>query len=84
LRGNRFANPTGLVELIQKHAGTLRLRPDQKLVYLRNWDDEATRLKGVAGLLQTLVKIARAAAPDTAPVTMEPTPELRKSAISRV
>jgi transcription-repair coupling factor (superfamily II helicase) len=84
LRGNRFANPAGLVELIQKHAGTLRLRPDQKLVYLRNWDDEATRLKGVAGLLQTLVKIARAAAPDKAPVTMEPTPELRKSAISRV
>ena len=41
LRGNRFANPAGLVELIQKHAGTLRLRPDQKLVYLRNWEDEA-------------------------------------------
>ena len=41
LRDNRFANPAGLVELIQKHAGTLRLRPDQKLVYLRNWDDEA-------------------------------------------
>ncbi len=40
LRNNRFANPAGLVELIQKHAGTLRLRPDQKLVYLRNWDDE--------------------------------------------
>ncbi|HEV2188433.1 MAG TPA: transcription-repair coupling factor, partial [Stellaceae bacterium] len=32
LRGNRFANPAGLVELIQKHAGTLRLRPDQRLV----------------------------------------------------
>ena len=39
LRGNRFANPAGLVELIQRHAGTLRLRPDQKLVYLRNWED---------------------------------------------
>ena len=49
LRGNRFANPAGLVELIQKHAGTLRLRPDQRLVYLRNWDDEAARLKGVVG-----------------------------------
>src|SRR6185369_15854024 len=48
-----------LVELIQQHAGTLRLRPDHKLVYLRNWDDEATRLKGVAGLLQALVKLAR-------------------------
>jgi transcription-repair coupling factor (superfamily II helicase) len=29
LRGNRFANPAGLVELIQRHAGTLKLRPDQ-------------------------------------------------------
>src|SRR6185437_6522885 len=74
LRGNRFANPAGLVELIQRHAGTLRLRPDQKLVYLRNWDDEATRLKGVAGLMNALVKLARA---DThkAQSVAKPTPE---------
>jgi transcription-repair coupling factor (superfamily II helicase) len=82
LRGNRFANPAGLVELIQKHAGTLRLRPDQKLVYLRNWDDEVARLKGVAGLLQTLVKIARAATPDAAPMP-PPTPELRKPRVAQ-
>jgi transcription-repair coupling factor (superfamily II helicase) len=81
LRGNRFANPAGLVELIQKNAGTLRLRPDQKLVYLRNWDDEAARLKGVAGLLQTLVKIARAAAPDAA--MPPPTPTLRKPQLAQ-
>ena len=67
----------GLVELIQGHAGRLRLRPDQKLVYLRNWEDEATRLKGVTGLMQTLVKLARAAAPD-APMP-PPTPALRKA-----
>src|SRR5205085_3569732 len=54
LRGNRFANPAGLVELIQKNAGTLRLRPDQKLVYLRNWEDEKERLAGVARLMQAL------------------------------
>jgi transcription-repair coupling factor (superfamily II helicase) len=48
LRGNRFANPAGLVELIQRDAGTLKLRPDQKIVYLRNWEDEKTRLAGVA------------------------------------
>jgi len=82
LRGNRFANPAGLVELIQKHAGSLRLRPDQRLVYLRNWDDEATRLKGVTGLLQTLVKIARAATPQAAPMP-PPTPELRKPQLAR-
>jgi len=66
LRGNRFANPQGLVELIQKHSGTLRLRPDQKLVYLRNWEDEGARLKGVAGLLQALVNLARSAKEDAA------------------
>jgi transcription-repair coupling factor (superfamily II helicase) len=82
LRGNRFANPAGLVELIQKHAGRLRLRPDQKLVYLSNWDDEATRLKGVTGLMQTLVKLARAATPETAPMPA-PTPELRKPQAAR-
>jgi transcription-repair coupling factor (superfamily II helicase) len=81
LRGNRFANPAGLVELIQKHAGSLRLRPDQKLVYLRNWEDEATRLKGVAGLMQTLVKLARAATPETA--LPPPTPMLRKPQMAK-
>jgi transcription-repair coupling factor (superfamily II helicase) len=82
LRHNRFANPAGLVELIQKHAGTLRLRPDQKLVYLRDWHDEAARLKGVAGLLQALVKLARAAAPETPPAAMpRPTPELVKARV---
>jgi transcription-repair coupling factor (superfamily II helicase) len=64
LRGNRFANPAGLVELIQKQAGTLRLRPDHRLVYLRNWDDEKARLKGVAGLVQALVKLSRGGADD--------------------
>ena len=82
LRGNRFANPAGLVELIQKHAGTLRLRPDQKLVYLRNWDDEATRLKGVTGLMQALVKLARAEPLEAAPMP-PPTPTLRKPQLAR-
>jgi len=81
LRANRFANPEGLVELIQKHAGTLRLRPDQRLVYLRNWEDQQTRLRGVAGLMQALVKLARAGQPETGPAAMpKPTPELVKAA----
>jgi transcription-repair coupling factor (superfamily II helicase) len=81
LRGNRFANPAGLVELIQKNAGTLRLRPDQRLVYLRDWDDEKERLTGVARLIHTLVKLARAGQPDgAAPAPMpKPTPELVKA-----
>ena len=75
LRDNRFANPIGLVELIQRNAGSLKIRPDQKIVYLRNWDDEKQRLAGVARLLQALVKLARASQPETEaalpPATLE-------------
>ena len=78
LRGNRFANPAGLVELIQRNVGTLKLRPDQKIVYLRNWEDEKTRLDGVAKLLQALVKIARAAKPDADEALLPPTQSLVK------
>jgi transcription-repair coupling factor (superfamily II helicase) len=71
LRGNRFANPDGLVELIQRNPGSLKIRPDQKIIYLRNWEDEKARLAGVARLLQALVKIARAAPPDSLPQARE-------------
>ena len=83
LRGNRFANPAGLVELIQRHAGTLKLRPDQKIVYLRNWEDEKTRLAGVAKLLQGLVKIAHAEKPDADMTLPPPTPSLVKPQVAR-
>ena len=74
LRENRFANPAGLVELIQRHAGTLKLRPDQKMVYLRDWHDPKTRLTGAAKLAQALAKIARAAPPEAAAPLPKPTP----------
>ncbi len=80
MRGNRFANPAGLVELIQKNAGTLRLRPDQKLVYLRNWEDAAERLAGVFRLTQALVRTARAADAAAAAPMPKATPELVKTA----
>jgi transcription-repair coupling factor (superfamily II helicase) len=83
LRGNRFANPAGLVELIQRHAGTLKLRPDQKIVYLRNWEDEKTRLAGVAQLLRTLVKIARAEKSEADTALPTPTPSLVKPQLAR-
>ena len=83
LRGNRFANPAGLVEVIQRNAGTLKLRPDHKIVYLRNWDDEKARLAGVARLLQVLVKIARAARPETDAALPQATPDLVKPRMAR-
>jgi transcription-repair coupling factor (superfamily II helicase) len=83
LRGNRFANPAGLVEMIQKNVGTLRLRPDQRLVYLRNWEDEKERLAGVARLMQALVKVAEAATPEAAGAPpANPTAELVKAKVA--
>ena len=80
LRGNRFANPAGLVELIQKHAGTLKLRPDQKLVYLRNWDDEQERHDGRRRLDAGAGQDSPApAAPRARPPLPKPTPELVKT-----
>ncbi len=83
LRSNRFANPAGLVDLIQRNAGSLKLRTDQKLVYLRNWEDEKERLKGVARLLQALVKIARATPPETAVAVSPATLDLVKGKVAR-
>jgi transcription-repair coupling factor (superfamily II helicase) len=61
----------------------LRLRPDQKIVYLRNWEDEKTRLAGVAKLLQALVKIAGGAKPDADALLPPPTPSLVKPQMAR-
>jgi transcription-repair coupling factor (superfamily II helicase) len=83
LRDNRFANPAGLVDLIQRNAGTLKLRPDQKIVYLRSWDDAKVRLTGAAKLAQALAKIARAAKPDADVALPPPTPDLVKPKVAR-
>jgi transcription-repair coupling factor (superfamily II helicase) len=65
-RGNRFANPAGLVDFLQQNAATAKLRPDQKLVIMRNWEDTRERLKGVTGILGHLARIAAAPAPAAA------------------
>jgi transcription-repair coupling factor (superfamily II helicase) len=75
LRGNRFVNPQGLVDLIQRNAATLKIRADQKIVHLRDWGDEKARLSGVVRLLQAFVKIARAAGPEREAVAPPPTPQ---------
>jgi transcription-repair coupling factor (superfamily II helicase) len=83
LRDNRFANPAGLVDLIQRNAGTLKIRPDQKIVYLRNWENAKTRLGGVAKLAQALAKVSRSAVPETPTALPQPTPALAKPAARR-
>jgi len=57
-RNNEFVNPSGLVEFINAHAGTVKLRSDHKLVFMRIWQDQEARLHGVGYLINAIYKIA--------------------------
>ena len=59
-RNDDFANPAGLVEFFAQQAGTAKLRPDHKLVYMRQWKTPEDRLNGVRYLIGELAKIASA------------------------
>lgn len=58
----RFDNPEGLVALIQKSRGLLKLMEDkkagQKLVFKADWDLPDKRLVGVRGLARQLAEVA--------------------------
>ena len=56
-KNNQFDSLDGLLDYIKQQSGTLKFRPDQKLVLLRSWDDLSVRLKGVNQVLSDLVKI---------------------------
>ncbi len=57
-RGGDFANPAGLIDYIGRQAGTVRLRPDHKLVIGRSWEKEPARIAGTERLLRDLAAIA--------------------------
>lgn len=58
LRDNTFPNPAALVELINDERGKAKLRPDHKLVFMRDWATPAERLAGTHRLMGTLAKLA--------------------------
>jgi transcription-repair coupling factor (superfamily II helicase) len=58
LRNNEFPNPTALVRLVSDPASQVRVKPDQKLVFARNWPTPEARLKGAAAILSRLAKLA--------------------------
>ncbi|MBN9589504.1 MAG: transcription-repair coupling factor [Alphaproteobacteria bacterium] len=60
-RGNAFANPIALVRLIGQHSGTMKVRPDQKIVVTRDWPTPDDRLNGAKAVLTQLAKLAKAA-----------------------
>ncbi len=54
-----FANPGKLIAWITSQKGTAKVRPDQKLVLLRAWDDLDRRLKGLKKVLGELLDLTR-------------------------
>jgi transcription-repair coupling factor (superfamily II helicase) len=57
-RDNRFENPAALMRLIQEEGSFAKVRPDQRVVFIRGWDKAEDRLKGVAAILTRLVRLA--------------------------
>ncbi len=57
-RRNAFANPEGLVDLMQRSRGKMKLQPDHRLVFKADWDLPEHRLKGVRGLISDMAKAA--------------------------
>jgi len=57
-RDNRFANPQKLIAYITAHSDEMKVRPDNRLVYVSSWGNAKERLAGVNRLLGDLVKLA--------------------------
>ena len=57
-RDNAFANPAGLVSYVSEQGSFAKVRPDMRIVFVRDVADVAERLKTAAGILRNLVRIA--------------------------
>lgn len=50
-------NPEGVFAYVSKNAGTVKLRPDQKLVFIRGWHSAEMRVKGTLKILKELTEL---------------------------
>lgn len=56
-RNNEFSNPAALVRYISEQGAMAKIRPDQRVVFIRDWERAADRLKGVAAVLTRLARM---------------------------
>ncbi|TVQ84570.1 MAG: transcription-repair coupling factor [Micavibrio sp.] len=54
---NEFANVESLVAYIAEAAGTVKLRGDQSLVFVRSWHEAAQRIEGSKRILRDLIRL---------------------------
>ncbi|MGL4442027.1 MAG: TRCF domain-containing protein, partial [Alsobacter sp.] len=57
-RDNAFANPEGLVRFIGEQGSLAKVRPDMRIVFIRDFDTAEQRLKGTGTILRSLAGIA--------------------------
>jgi transcription-repair coupling factor (superfamily II helicase) len=57
-RGSSFPNPQGLVQFLSEQGSLAKVKPDHRVVVLREWPTPEDRLKGTAVLLNKLAKLA--------------------------
>ncbi len=57
-RNATFPNPAALMTWIAREGSLAKVRPDHKVVIMRDWEDPAKRLKGTAALLIILARLA--------------------------
>jgi transcription-repair coupling factor (superfamily II helicase) len=58
LRNKEFPNPAGLVRMLSDVQMQARIKPDQKIVFSREWPTPEARLKGTAAILSRMARIA--------------------------
>jgi transcription-repair coupling factor (superfamily II helicase) len=57
-RDNAFANPQGLVRFVTEQGSDAKVRPDMKIVFIRDFENAKARLDGTRTILRTLAAIA--------------------------
>jgi transcription-repair coupling factor (superfamily II helicase) len=61
-RKREFADPTGLVRFIGEQGSLAKIRPDQSVVFIRDWPNPEKRLAGAAVVMTQLARLAKKAA----------------------
>lgn len=57
-RDNSFANPGGLVAYVAEQGSFAKVRPDMKIVFIRDVESSEERIKASTSILRSLVRIA--------------------------
>jgi transcription-repair coupling factor (superfamily II helicase) len=57
-RDNSFANPNGLIAYVTEQASFAKVRPDMKIVFIRDIEDPNERIKAATTILRNLARIA--------------------------